>query len=142
MKKWEIVLGWRSQLKEWGEYDNSLGGTIAELWAVEELGMIKAPSGTKAYDGILNHRKLQVKAKDSRKIYSNPDTQHYAEIKTEDRETIDDILLVFVTNEGVNESYLFDVKEVQPRVVQQGKKLRYILKDIKAKQKNIKLLRP
>ena len=26
MKKREIVLDWRRQLKEWGGYDNSLGG--------------------------------------------------------------------------------------------------------------------
>jgi hypothetical protein len=38
MKKWEIVLHWRRQLKEWCEYDNSLGGTIAELYSNEELG--------------------------------------------------------------------------------------------------------
>ena len=137
MKKWQIVLNWRRQLKEWGDYDNSLGGTIAELWAVEEHGMIKAPMGTKAYDGHLNNRKLQVKAKDSRKLYTNPDTQHYAEIKTADRETIDDILLVFVTDEGITEHYLFDVKVVEPRVVNKGKNLRYVLKDIKAKQKSI-----
>ena len=131
MKKWEIVLGWRKQLKDWGEYDNSLGGTIAELFAVEELGMIKATVGEKAIDGTINGRKVQVKAKDSRKIYRNPDTQHYAEIKVEHKELIDDILLVFVTDEGISDYYLFDIKKVQSRPHSDGKHLRYVLKDIK-----------
>ena len=132
MKKWQIVLEWRKQLKEWGDYDNSLGGTIAELWAVEELGMQKVPAGTKAIDGFINGRSVNVKAKDSRKIYTNPDSQHYAEIKTEYKDVLDDILLVFVTDDGVKEYYLFDVKKVIPRVVNSGKKLRYVLKDIKS----------
>ena len=131
MKKWEIVLTWRKQLKDWGEYDNSLGGTIAELFAVEELGMIKAPAGEKAIDGMINGRKVQVKAKDSRKVYRNPDSQHYAEIKVEHLGLIDDILLIFVTDEGIGDFYLFDIKKVQPRLHSDKKHLRYVLKDIK-----------
>ena len=131
MKKWEIVLGWRNQLKEWGEYDNSLGGTIAELFAVEELGMEKAPAGEKAIDGWIMNRRVQVKAKDSRKIYRNKDTKHYVQIKIEHKELIDDILLIFVTDEGLDERYLFEIKKVEPKKTSDGKYLRYVLRDIK-----------
>ena len=131
-KQYEIVLGWRKQLKAWGDYDNSLGGVIAELYAVEKYGMQKEVAGNKAIDGYINGRRVQVKAKDSRKVYKNPDTQHYAQIKAVHRKEIDDILLIFINDEGVYEEYLFDVNEVKPMKVNDGKSLRYILKNIKA----------
>ena len=46
------------------KYDGSTVTAAAEIWAEEELGMVKAGKGTAGFDGTLpDGRKLQVKSK-------------------------------------------------------------------------------
>lgn len=104
---------------------------VGELYAVEELEMKKAPAGTKATDGMMNSRKVQVKAKDCRKIYKNKNVEYYLQIKVKQKEHIDGILQIFVTDEGLNELYLFDIKKVKPKKIKDRKYIGYALRDIK-----------
>lgn len=80
-----------------GDYDNSVMGVVGEVYAEEVLGMIKAPAGQRGYDGILNGRRLSVKAK---KHGAHSDSATYASISDKVAPHVDDILVVFVATDG------------------------------------------
>lgn len=76
------------------EYDGSTVTAAAEIWAEEELGMVKVGRGTAGFDGILpNGRKLQVKSK---KADAHSDAGTYVELSKATLERADDLLIVFV----------------------------------------------
>ncbi len=50
-------------LAKHGNYDISIAGAVAEAYAEETLGMVKAEAGLKGIDGWINGRSVQVKGK-------------------------------------------------------------------------------
>ena len=79
------------------EYDGSTVTAAAEIWAEEELGMVKAGKGTAGFDGTLpDGRKLQVKSK---KANAHSDARTYVELSKSTLDEADDLLIVFVDDE-------------------------------------------
>ena len=112
-------------------YD-SLKGGAGEAYAELHLAMVKAPPGTKGYDGIIDGRRVQVKMKCGTKIYSNEDSQHYVEIDKEhrDQNLVDDVLMVLVVDQTVRHFGPAPISKITPYETKNNK-LRYFLKDIK-----------
>ena len=76
------------------DYDGSTVTAAAEIWAEEQLGMVKSAKGQSGFDGILpNGRKLQVKSK---KHDAHSDSQTYFTLSKSTLEMADDVLIVFV----------------------------------------------
>ena len=76
------------------EYDGSTLTAAAEIWAEEDLGMVKVDKGTAGFDGILpDGRKLQVKSK---KADAHSDAGTYVKLSKATLEQADDLLIVFV----------------------------------------------
>ena len=79
------------------DYDGSTMTAVAEMWAEEHLGMVKAEKGREGYDGILpNGRKLQVKSK---KFGAHKDSSTYITLSKSTSGLADDLVVVFVDHE-------------------------------------------
>ena len=79
------------------EYDGSTVTAAAEIWAEENLSMLKADKGASGFDGTLpDGRKLQVKSK---KADAHSDTATYITLSRSTLELADDVLIVFVDYE-------------------------------------------
>ena len=99
MNKLNDFMKARALLAKHGHYDTTIAGAIGEAYAEEVLGMVKADARTKGYDGMLNGRKLQVKAKMPREEYEKIN-QHYAAISHKNVGHADDMLVVMISPEG------------------------------------------
>lgn len=79
------------------EYDGNTVTAAAEIWAEEELGMVKVDKGTAGFDGTLpDGRRLQVKSKTA---YAHSDAGTYVTLSKSTLELADDLLIVFVDDE-------------------------------------------
>ena len=79
------------------DYDGSTMTAAAEIWAEENLSMVKARRGASGFDGTLpGGRTLQVKSK---KANAHSDAGTYIKLSRSTRELADDVLIVFVDHE-------------------------------------------
>ena len=79
------------------EYDGSTVTAAAEIWAEENLSMVKADKGASGFDGTLpDGRKLQVKSK---KADAHSDAGTFITLSPSTLELADDVLIVFVDYE-------------------------------------------
>jgi hypothetical protein len=97
MSRLEKMLVARSLLMECGNYDNSILGALGEVYAEEELGMTKAERGQKGYDGLINNRRVQVKAKE---YLRDAKSQSYVAINLKNINSADDLIVVYFKNDG------------------------------------------
>lgn len=76
------------------DYDGQTVEALAEAWAEDNLGMIKAGRGEAGIDGKLpNGRALQIKSK---KAGAHKDSKTYVKLSASTRAKADDLLIVFV----------------------------------------------
>ena len=111
-------------LKLRNDYDTGLMGAIGELYAEVELGMQKAPRGTKGYDGLINGRKVSIKSKEKIDV----PTVAYAEIKDNVIGLADDLMLVQMDEVGQLIYYLAPFDNLSGRKVKGG--VRYYLSEL------------
>jgi len=115
-----------------GAYDTNIAGAIGEIYAEEVLGLIKAPRGTKGYDGTINSRKVSVKTKEHDRT---PKSRAYAQIEAKNFDLIDDLLLVFIhNNESCSHLGPFALAEIKHLGKTSAKRtsLRFYQKDLEA----------
>lgn len=81
-------------LSDLGDYDTSIVGAIAEIYAEEVCGMKKAPRGQVGHDGVISERRVSVKGKESDK------PGRYVALSESQRANADDILIVVLCDDG------------------------------------------
>lgn len=93
------VLKARAILRSLGDYDTTIVGAIGEIYAEEQLGMVKATRGQMGYDGKIGKRTVSVKAKESDK------KGRYVTVSKVNRHSIDDLLIVVLRSDCTFEHY-------------------------------------
>ena len=106
------------------DFDTGLAGMIGELFAIEKLGMIKAPRGSKGFDGWINDRKVSVK---TRQPTSVPSSAHYAGVKVRHVGLADDLLSISIGADRSIEYRLAPFSEWQYAETKDGNEYRYKL---------------
>ena len=80
------------------DYDGQTVAAVAEAWAEDNLGMIKAGCGEAGIDGVLpDGRTLQVKSK---KAGAHSDSRTYVTLSPSTLAQADDLLIVFVDHDA------------------------------------------
>lgn len=80
-----------------GRYDHNVIGATAEVYAVEVLGMRNAPIRTPYIDGWLNGQRVQVKVE---RLGAHSDAGTYVTINRKARDQIDDLVILYVGDDG------------------------------------------
>lgn len=91
------ILDFYKQFRD-GGYDSGIAGAIGEIYAIEKLGMIKAPRGTPGFDGWIDGRKVSVKTKEP-KVAHRTLSQQFAPVKTHLLGMADDLLVVSIADD-------------------------------------------
>jgi hypothetical protein len=120
------VLNFYQEFKQC-EFDSGIAGAIGELYAIEKLGMIKAPRGEKGFDGWINGRKVSVKTKE-------PKTRGLSAIFAPVRNSVlglaDDLLVVSIAEDNSVSHMMVAFDQVVGRPHASGT-TRFYLNDIK-----------
>jgi hypothetical protein len=125
MEKLKRLIDIRKELKKMGNFENCIDGVIGEMFAIEQMGMIKTGSGTAGIDGFLNNQTIQVKTKGGIKKYK--DSEHYIEISKEHEEKIDLLLMIIIDDDKIIKCGPFIRIKCKSKLQSNNKKIRYYL---------------
>lgn len=81
-------------LSDLGDYDTSIAGAVAEIYAEEVCSMVKAARGQAGHDGVIGTRRVSVKGKESDR------PGRYVALTEPQRANADDILIVVLCDDG------------------------------------------
>ena len=109
------------------EFDTGLVGMIGELFAIEKLGMVKAPRGSAGFDGWLNGRKVSVKTRQPNNMKLSA---QYAGVKARHIGLADDLLSISIGNDRAIEYRLASFAEWQYTQTKDGNEYRFKLNKI------------
>lgn len=109
------------------EFDTGLVGMIGELFAIEKLGMEKAPRGTAGFDGWINGRKVSVKTRQPNNMRISA---QYAGVKARHVGLADDLLSISIREDRSIEYRLAPFSDWQYAETKDGNEYRYKLNKI------------
>jgi hypothetical protein len=109
------------------DFDTGLAGMIGELFAIEKLGMIKAPRGSAGFDGWINGRKVSVKTRQPNNMRLSA---QYAGVKARHVGLADDLLSISIREDRSIEYRLAPFSDWQYSETKDGNEYRYKLNKI------------
>jgi len=109
------------------DFDTGLAGMIGELFAIEKLGMKKAPRGTTGFDGWINGRKVSVKTRQPNNMKISA---QYAGVKARHVGLADDLLSISIREDRSIEYRLAPFSDWQYAETKDGNEYRYKLNKI------------
>ena len=109
------------------DFDTGLAGMIGELFAIEKLGMEKAPRGTAGFDGWINGRKVSVKTRQPNNMRISA---QYAGVKARHVGLADDLLSISIREDRSIEYRLAPFSDWQYSETKDGNEYRYKLNKI------------
>lgn len=109
------------------EFDTGLVGMIGELFAIEKLGMVKAPRGSAGFDGWINGRKVSVKTRQPNNMKLSA---QYAGVKARHIGLADDLLSISIGDDRTIEYRLAAFSEWQYTETKDGNEYRFKLNKI------------
>ena len=109
------------------DFDTGLAGMIGELFAIETLGMAKAPRGSVGFDGSVTGRKVSVKTRQPNNLRLSA---QYAGVKARHVGLADDLLSILICDDGSIEYRLAPFEGWQYSVTKDGAEYRYKLNKI------------
>lgn len=109
------------------DFDTGLAGMIGELFAIEKLGMEKAPRGTTGFDGWINGRKVSVKTRQPNNMRISA---QYAGVKARHVGLADDLLSISIREDKSIEYRLAPFSDWQYAETKDGNEYRYKLNKI------------
>lgn len=108
-----------------GFYDSGLAGPTGEAIAEKYYGLIKAPRGTKGFDGWINGKRVTVKTKEPNPARPNP----FVTVK--DPSLADLLMVIVLEADGTHRMAMADLATLVPSKHNQGN--RYTVKKVFAK---------
>jgi hypothetical protein len=120
------ALNFYNEFKE-GGYDSGIAGALGEMYAVEKLGMVKAPRGAKGFDGWINGRTVSVKAKEPVKRGLSA---QFAPVRNSVLGLADDLLVVSINEDGTMSHMIAPFSSLVGRPHSSGT-TRFFLNDLK-----------
>jgi hypothetical protein len=109
------------------EFDTGLAGMIGELFAIEKLGMVKAPRGSAGFDGWINGRKVSVKTRQPNNMRLSA---QYAGVKARHVGLADDLLSISIQEDRSIEYRLAPFSDWQYSETKDGSEYRYKLNKV------------
>lgn len=106
------------------DFDSGLAGMIGELFAIEKLGMVKAPKGTPGYDGWINGRRVSVKTRQPTIV---PLSGQYAGVRSRHVGMADDLLSISIKEDRTIEYRLAPFEDWHYSITKDGREYRYKL---------------
>jgi hypothetical protein len=122
----ERALSFYRDFKQCG-FDSGIAGAIGELYAIERLGMTKAPRGAKGFDGWINGRTVSVKTKEPK---TRGLSAQFAPVRNNVLGLADDLLVVSLAEDNSISHMLVPFDKVAGRAHSSGN-TRFYLSDIK-----------
>ena len=106
-----------------GVYDTNCAGAYGEALAIACYGLIKAPCGTKGFDGYINGRRVAVKTRTP-----SPSKRQHVEVDHPD--ATDDLMVIHLHDDGTHDMYRAPIANIKSSQRPRGAR-RYTLGNIR-----------